>query len=316
MNVKGRSRNTQYATRDAYCVLRVACEVLGFGALNRDVLYRVPEILLDGETIVQSVTVTSGGSAANTCRALARWGVGTGFVGAVGDDPDGRAMLADLRDSGIDISQVRIKPGAPTGRVMGLVDPQGRRALYVEPGANDCLGQSDINMEAIAQARLMHFASFVGPAQLTLQEWLAEQLSPSATLSFAPGQIYTRLGRERLGRILRRTAVLFVNESEAQQLGGVESLCRCGCEVVVETLGSRGSRVTFAGGSFHTPAFPSAVVDTTGAGDAFAAGFLFGWLREKPPETCARWGNWTASRVIQAPGANSNLPTAEKLEVL
>lgn len=295
----------------------MSIEVFGFGALNRDVLYRVSEILLEGETLIESVTVSSGGSAANTCRALAQWGVDTGFVGVVGDDADGQAMLADLRKSGVDVSQVTIKPGAPSGRVMGLVDLQGRRSLYVEPGANNCLGQHDIRLEAIAQARLVHFASFVGPAQLALQGWVAERLPSGVALSFAPGQIYARLGWERLAKILRRTAILFVNEMEAELLGGAELLRRTGCEVVVETLGAMGSRVTHAEGSFHIPAFPTAVVDTTGAGDAFAAGFLFGWLRGKPLETCARWGNWAASRLIQAAGVNiSDLPSVEELKVI
>ena len=110
-------------------------ELVGFGALNRDVLYRVPEIVLNGETFVESTTLATGGSATNTCRALAKWGVSTALVGAVGDDPDGRAMVAALRNSGVDVSHVAIKRGAPTGRVMGLVDPQGHRSLYVDPGA-------------------------------------------------------------------------------------------------------------------------------------------------------------------------------------
>ena len=311
-------------------------DVLGFGALNRDFLYRVPEILLDGETVVEGVTVASGGSAANTCRALAQWGVSVGFVGAVGDDAEGKAMLADLRNSGVDVSHVAIKAGVPTGRAIGLVDPQGRRSLYVEPGANNYLARNDIQPETAAPARLVHLASFVSPHQLTLQEWVLEQLpithhtsrtvrharritprtSAKALISFAPGQIYASLGQGRLAKILRWTALLFVTEAEAEQLGGVGSLHRCGCEVVVETLGVRGSRVTHAGGSFCAPAFPVSVRDTTGAGDAFAAGFLLGWLREEPLETCARWGNWTASRVIQAEGANSDLPTVEELEAL
>lgn len=299
----------------------VAIDVFGFGALNRDILYRVPAILLNGETTIESVMEAPGGSAANTCRALAQWGVSTGFVGAVGDDAHGEAMLADLRDSGVDVSQVALKTGVPTGKVIGLVDPKGRRSLYVQPGANNVLAPDDIDLAAIAQARLVHLASFVAPAQLALQEWLAKQLpighpSPVGALSFAPGQIYARLGREPLAQILRRTAILFANESEVAQLGGVDSLRKCGCRIVVETLGSRGSRVTHAGGSFCSPALATAVVDTTGAGDAFAAGFLLGWLRKEPLETCARWGNWTASRVIQAAGANSNLPTTDELEVI
>jgi len=297
-------------------------ECFGIGALNRDILYRVPEILLDGETFIEGVAMVCGGSAANTCRALARWGIHTGFVGAVGDDADGQAMLAELRTSGVDVSQVAIKPGARSGRVIGLVDPQGHRSLYVEPGANNLLSCDDLRPEAIARARLVHLASFVGLEQLALQEWLVGQLStaryPAAgpSISFAPGQIYARLGRERLAGILRRTAILFVNRREAEQLGGAERLRLSGCDIVVETLGAEGSRVTHAEGGFHTPAFPTAVVDTTGAGDAFAAGFLLGWLRGKSLETCARWGNWAASRVIQAPGANSHLPTLEELETL
>lgn len=291
-------------------------EVLGFGALNRDYLYRVPEILLDGETTIESVTVASGGSAANTCRALAHWGVSTGFVGAVGDDLDGRAMLADLRDSGVDVSQVAIKSGASTGKVIGLVDPLGHRSLYIRPGANNLLSSSDLDLDIIAQAQIVHLASFVGEEQLALQEWVVEHLPPSVTLSFSPGQIYARLGRERLKGILRRTKILFLNGTEVEQFGGVELLRRCGCEVVVETLGSQGCRVIHAGGSFRSPAFPTTVVDTTGAGDAFAAGFLFGWLRGRPLEVCARWGNWAASCVIRAAGANSALPTVEELEDL
>lgn len=301
-------------------------ELVGFGALNRDVLYRVPEILLNGETFVESTTLACGGSAANTCRALATWGVSTGFVGAVGDDADGRAMLAALQDSGMDVSHIAIKTGTPTGRVMGLVDPQGHRSLYVEPGANSHLTKGDIPLEMLSNAQRLHLTSFVGAGQLALQEKVIKRLSTTQfarsvvndmaerALSFAPGQIYARLGRDRLAEILQRTEILFVNETEAEQLGGVGALRASGCKVVVVTMGSRGSRITTAEGSLCTSAFQSDVVDTTGAGDAFAAGFLYGGLRGKSLDTCARWGNWVASRVIQSPGADSGLPTVEALE--
>jgi ribokinase len=301
-------------------------ELVGFGALNRDVLYRVPEIVLNGETFVESSTLATGGSAANTCRALARWGVSTGFVGAVGDDPDGSALLAALRDSDVDVSHVAVKTGVPTGRVMGLVDPQGHRSLYVDPGANSHLVESDIPLETLAHTQRLHLASFVDASQLLLQEKVIKHLFTTQftrsiadgvakrALSFAPGQIYARLGRDRLAEILQRTEILFVNETEAEQLGGVVSLLASDCQVVVVTLGSRGSRIITAEGSLCTSAFQSDVVDTTGAGDAFAAGFLYGRLQGKALDTCARWGNWVASRVIQSPGADTGLPTAEALE--
>jgi len=84
-------------------------DVIGFGALNMDHLYRVKQIVLDGEVPIDHVTVTPGGSAANTIYGLAKLGVRTGFVGAIGDDVQGKASLSDLQSIGVDTTHIRIK---------------------------------------------------------------------------------------------------------------------------------------------------------------------------------------------------------------
>lgn len=293
--------------------------VVGFGALNMDYLHRVERLVLDGETYVQHTTRAPGGSAANTVYGLSRLGVKAGLLGAVGDDEDGKAILDDLKQVGADISHIRIVDEAPTGSVIGFVDEQGRRALYVSPGANGRIAGEDIELAYVAQARILHLTSFVDEKQLAVQEWLVEQLPSQVQVSFAPGSLYTRRGAEALSKILRRTAFLFVNGNEAEDLGGVRKLCDRGCQVVVITLGEKGCRIARAAapgqpGEDHLiEAIPTQVIDTTGAGDAFAAGFLYGVLSGKDLLTCGRLGNLVASRCIAAMGARANLPTLADL---
>jgi ribokinase len=296
-------------------------DVIGFGALNMDYLHKVDQLVLDGETYIQHTTRSPGGSAANAIFGLSRLGVKTGLIGAVGDDEDGKAILDDLKQVGVDISNVRIVDDAPTGSAMGFVDEEGRRALYVSPGANSHIEKEDIESAYVAQARILHFTSFVDEKQLAVQEWLVEEMSPQVQVSFAPGSLYAKRGADALSTILRRTAFLFVNEDEAKGLGGVCGLFDRGCQVVVITLGEKGCRVVTATASVYPEedhlieAVASLAVDTTGAGDAFAAGFLYGVLGQRDLVTCARLGNLVASRCIAAMGGRAGLPTLDELEI-
>jgi ribokinase len=295
-------------------------EVIGFGALNMDYLHRVDRLVLDGETYIHHTTRSPGGSAANTIFGLARLGVKTGLLGAVGDDEDGKAILDDLKQVEVDISHIRIVDDAPTGSAMGFVDEKGRRALYVSPGANSQIEREDIELAYAAQARILHLTSFVDEKQLAVQEWLVEEIPSQVQVSFAPGSIYARQGAEALSRILSRIIFLFVNEDEAKDMGGVRGLFDRGCQVVVITLGEKGCRVVKAAASGHSEedhlieAAAAPAVDTTGAGDAFAAGFLYGVLGQRDLVTCGRLGNLVASRCIAAMGGRAGLPTLDELE--
>src|SRR4030042_1069357 len=113
-------------------------DIVGFGAMNIDRLYRVDELVVDGEQLVADFASFPGGSAANTIYGLAKLGVKTGFVGAVGNDESGKDLLNDFKAAAVDTSQIKFKKTA-TGSTICLSDKLGRRAIYVSPGANSLL---------------------------------------------------------------------------------------------------------------------------------------------------------------------------------
>jgi ribokinase len=305
-------------------------EVIGLGALNIDHIKIVERILEDGEAVALETKSTPGGSAANTIYGLARLGVSAGFCGAVGDDDYGRTLLQDFQRVGVDTSQIRVKNGAKTGTVLCLSDRLGRRSLYVVPSANSLLTMDDLDPTYINRAGMLHLASFADEAQFKVVLELVDKLASSAKLSFAPGALYAAKGLKSLAPILKRTYLLFINQNEIRQLtgkditNGAEDCLKQGCQMVVVTLGT-GEKIkkTNAAGYIRDAKQEyiieplsqdrGAEVDTTGAGDAFAAGFIYGLLKGKGLEDCGRLGNLVARFCISKMGAREGLPTLKEL---
>jgi len=313
-------------------------EVIGLGALNMDCLYKVERILVDGEAVVEEAKSSPGGSAANTVYGLAKLGVNTGFAGVVGDDAEGRMLVQDFQKVGVDVSQIRVKPGAKTGSVLCLSDRLGRRSLYVMPGANSLLTRDDLDLTYINQARMLHLSSFADDRQLEISMELLKGLDSSVKVSFAPGALYTAKSIKRLSPILDRTYILFVNQNEIRQLtkedvvSGADTCLSQGCRIVVVTLG-RGMELELTKGISQKKVTASCYirdseaeyaaesisqnrateVDTTGAGDAFATGFLYGLLKEKGLEECGRLGDIVAQFSISKMGSKQGLPTSAEL---
>lgn len=292
-----------------------------------DYFYRVKSLIAEGEAEVKVAQAFPGGSAANTIYALARLGVPCGFVGAVGGDGDGQRLIADLNQVKVDTRFISVKAQAKTGSVVALVDETGRRALYVHPGANGRLDRADIPLDYLGSARLVHISAFVGEKQLRWQRDMLPELAPG--LSFAPGALYARRGLEALTPILKKTLILFLNRQELKELtgadlaAGAERCLHAGSHTAVVTLGKglrRGGRTCcclVAQGDKTTwvQAAPGQkrIVDTTGAGDAFAAGFLYGYLKGKPSEQCGLLGDIMAGFGIAQLGARTGLPTRQEL---
>ena len=313
-------------------------EVVGLGALNIDHIYQVERILDDGETVVSEAASFPGGSAANTIYGLAKLGMNTGFTGVVGDDAEGEVMLQDFHKVGVDTSQIKVRPGARTGSALCLSDKLGRRSLYLLPGANNLLTIDDLDLAYINQAKMFHVSSFVDDRQFNILLALMNRLDLSTKVSFTPGALYATKGLEVLTPILNRTCVLFVNQNELHQLtgggilAGVESCLKHGCQIIAVTLGQGArlglgkgiSRRTVTAISYIRDAESEYVielgnqntisgVDTTGAGDAFATGFIYGLLNGKGLEQCGRLGDIVAQFSITKVGAREGLPTSAEL---
>ncbi len=219
-------------------------EVVGLGALNIDRIYKVERILDDGEAVVLDACSSPGGSAANTIYGLAKLGIKTGFSGVVGDDEDGKILLQDFQAVGVNTSRIKAKHRAETGSVLCLSDQLGQRSLYVLPGANNLLTLDDLDLAYINQASMLHLSSFADDRQFKVVLELMDRLDSSVKLSFAPGALYAAKGLKNLAPILKRTYLLFINQSEMRQLtgkdviAGAESCLRQGCQIVVVTMGT------------------------------------------------------------------------------
>ena len=292
-------------------------EVIGIGALNYDVLYVVERIAGPGEEVgIIDINKAPGGSAANTIVALARLGVDTGFIGVLGNDNEGDIILNTFRKEGVDAVIKRIN--GCTGAAIGFIDSKGERTLYIYPGVNDELRINDIDMEFVANSKFVHMSSFVNRAQLEMLCEVATQLKESKSkLSFSPGMLCSKYELADLCTIIERSEVVFLSENELESLVSgnnyehrASKLLDIGASIVCVTLGERGCYVVnTAAESYLVEAYPADdVVDTTGAGDAFAAGFLYGLLHSKSIYECARAGNLLASYCIRKYGSRNGLP--------
>jgi len=292
-------------------------EVIGIGALNYDVLYVVERIAGPGEEVgIIDINKAPGGSAANTIVALARLGVDTGFIGVLGNDNEGDIILNTFRKEGVDAVIKRIN--GCTGAAIGFIDSKGERTLYIYPGVNDELRINDIDMEFVANSKFVHMSSFVNRAQLEMLCEVATQLKESKSkLSFSPGMLCSKYELADLCTIIERSEVVFLSENELESLVSgnnyehrASKLLDIGASIVCVTLGERGCYVVnTAAESYLVKAYPTAdIVDTTGAGDAFAAGFLYGLLHSKSIYECARAGNLLASYCIRRYGSRNGLP--------
>jgi ribokinase len=306
----------------------VKTDVVGLGAMNIDRLYQVDEIVTDGEQTIKDFASYAGGSAANTIYALARLGLKTGFVGTIGADEDGKKLLADFTSIGIDTSQIKIKKSS-TGETICLSDKLGKRAIYVSPGANSLLNVKELKISYLNRTKIVHMSSFADDLQFKLQIRLAHTLKSS--FSLAPGMLYATKGLKALTPLLERARITFINREELTTLTGKDyregarQLVRIGCGTVVITLGSGltlGNKKTVAayicdnGKEYEVISERDArksVFETTGAGDSFAAGFLFGFLKDKKTEECGLIGYILAGFAIEKVGARTGLPTSSQL---
>ncbi len=296
-------------------------DAIGFGALNLDKIYLVDKIpKAEEEGYVKDLQLHPGGSAANTIVGLARLGLKTAYIGKVGSDEDGRILLEDLKREGVDTKCV-IRAEGRSGSALILVDESGNRAILVDPGVNDTIRFEEIDLDYVKRFKLLHLTSFIcknGYDSFISQKKIVREVD---RVSFDPGAVYAERGLKEMEDILKYTTVFLPNRTEIEMLFGldykdaVEECIGMGIEVVAIKMGSEGCYIRKGDREYFVKSFKVNVVDTTGAGDAFNAGFLYGYLKGKDVEECGKLGNLIASYCIQKVGAREGLPRIDDLKI-
>lgn len=283
-------------------------DIIAIGAILIDLIgkaERLPE--REEEVFLNELIALPGGSAANTAAACARLGLKTGFIGKIGEDDFGEFLKQDLAREGVDITELKKTREKQTGTCFIVMDKKKERHMYAFSGAANLLSPSDINPEYINSARIVHLADLKNIAPLIQA---AEQAREETKVSLNPGGLIINLGYKKIKPLLKLVDIYISSKDEATRLYKTEDveklaakLLKEGIAIVALTMGRRGCYIASANQSLRIPAFKVKVVDTTGAGDAFSAGFLYGLARKLNLEECGRYANATAALCVSTPGA-------------
>jgi sugar/nucleoside kinase (ribokinase family) len=266
---------------------------------------------------------TSGGSAANTMAGLASLGSPVAFIGRVNADQLGEVYTHDLRAAGVRFDTPPATDGSPSGRCLIVVTPDAERTMNTYLGASVELGRGDVDEELIAAAEVTFLEGYLWDAFGAQEAFrhaaaLAHAAGRRVALTLSDAMAVER-HRVTFLELIDDVDILFANEAEITTLYEVDSFDAAlqrvtgHCEVAVLTRSGKGS-VIIRGEEMHVidaHPVPGGVVDTTGAGDAYAAGFLHGFTEGHDLGVCGRLGAMAASEVISHLGPRPETSLAE-----
>jgi sugar/nucleoside kinase (ribokinase family) len=257
---------------------------------------------------------SSGGSAGNTCAVAAALGARVGFLGKVAQDQLGGVFAHDIRAAGVHFPTAPLVDGAPTARCLILVTPDGQRTMNTYLGACVTFGPEDVDPAEVARAQVVYLEGYLfdpPAAQAAFRAAAKAAHDAGRQVALTLSDPFC-VGRHRAAFrefVAAETDILFANEAEILSLYETEDFEAAAAQAAREvkiaalTRSEHGS-VILAGGARHViAAQPTKVVDTTGAGDAYAAGFLAALTRGLPLPECGRWGSIAAAEVISHFGA-------------
>lgn len=296
-------------------------DILCVGQLVCDILVKpVDYEHMDADTKrVEEITLHNGGDCMNVAVNLGKLGNSVGFAGKVGDDSFGDFLKGRLKDQGIDIRGLRVAPGQATSSVIVLISGEGQRVFLYYGGTNDSFSLGDIDLSLVEECRVVHVGGAYllpgldgeGTKELFKMAKLKGKLT-SADVTWDTTGRWLEVIRPCLPYLdffmpSYGEAIHITGEKDPVRMG--EFLQRQGVGTVVIKLGKDGAYVKARGEEgFIVPAFTAAVVDTTGAGDAFVAGYLTALLRQQSLYECARFACAVASFCIGKVGATTGVP--------
>ena len=319
-------------------------DVLGIGNAIVDVIARSEDAFLTEHNIAKgamtlidadqatalydamgpSTEVSSGGSAANTIAGVAALGAKTAFCGKVADDQLGQVFQHDIRSLGTHFDTPALSGGDPTARCLILVTPDAQRSMSTFLGACTELMPEDVSEDLVRAANYTYLEGYLFDPPHAREAFfkaarIAHEAGRKVSLTLSDAFCVDRYREEFKFLIESEIDVLFANESEILSLyetDDFDAACKMGskhCEITVVTRGPKGSVVISGDERYEVEAAPvEHVIDTTGAGDQYAAGFLYGLSQGLDLPTCGRIASICAAEVISHFGARpeSNLQEA------
>ena len=265
----------------------------------------------------------SGGSAGNTIAGIAMLGGKTAYIGKVAEDQLGKIFTHDIRAAGVTYDTKPLVGGLPTARSLIFVTPDAQRTMQTFLGACTQLGPEDINMDHVSASRVVYMEGYLWDLPRAKEAMLnaakkAQQDGVKVSLTLSDAFCVSRFRDEFLELAEKYVDILFANESEILSLYQTEDFddalqqVRKHCEIAALTRSEKGS-VVVNGDEVHVIDAVKGVkvVDTTGAGDAYAAGFLYAYTQGADLKTAGKLGGAMAAQVISQYG-----PRAEKAEIL
>jgi sugar/nucleoside kinase (ribokinase family) len=295
-------------------------DLVVIGDCNPDVLVLGDDVTPEfgqREKLVESLSLTAGGSAAITAVAAARLGLSVALVAAVGRDPAGDFMLNELARAGVDTTAVAVRDDAPTGMTVAL-SRGADRAILTAVGAVASLTAADVPAELLARARHVHVSSY-----FLMADSLGPGLAPVLRAARDAGAVTSldtnwdpagRWGDGHLRAALAQAGLLLPNEAEALLLAGEPDLgaaaqaLTAGGGALVVKLGPRGALCADGPRRDHVWLPPVTAVDATGAGDCFNAGLIAGLLAGQALPGAAALGCATGALSTRAPGGTGSCP--------
>jgi len=288
--------------------------VVVVGAINIDLVIRLPRLPARGETVTGGTFTTAhGGKGANQSVAARRLGADVTLIGAVGDDAFGREAVENLKAERVDISQVVLKR-KPTGVAQIMVDDEGENVVAVAPGANSDVAATEVEaaMGKIPARNAVVVASLEVPdAAVIAAARTARRLGWRFVLNPAPAYALST-------GLLASCDILTPNEHEVGLLGmPVENILQNGVQAIIITRGADGADLVRSGHPvLHQSAFEVDVVDTTGAGDAFSATLAWALAEGRPLEDALRLAAAGGALATRSLGARTGFASRSEVERL
>ncbi len=277
----------------------------------------------DSKITLQELSEDIGGSAHNVAANLANLGTNTYILGSIGEGDYGEEALKNLRVYGVNTKYVTLKEGSTGISLVFLVD--GEKTVLTSRGANEFLGEEDLNPEVLDKIDTLILTSLVSPDNINLMKNLIKEAKRrDISILMNPSMSMVTHRPDELKYAMKNSEVIIMNGKEACLITGeedvesaIKELKDYGAETVIVTQDVKGSLVAEDSRVFRVPSYEVKVVDTTGGGDSYTAGFVHAKLEGYSTEEAVKFAGAVAALNIITPGASTDLPTeAEVIEFM